>query len=70
MRPLPFLATVVCVAGAGFTACGDALTANICWVLGNPLLMCHYKQIEELELFTMAAIFMGISIFGVINLWQ
>lgn len=64
------LGTSLGIIGAVFVALGKPLTANLIWVVSNPLLIYHNYKINQASQSRMFVVFTVISLFGIINLWN
>lgn len=63
------IGTKLGIIGAIFVAFGEPLTANIIWLVSNPLLLYHNHKIGQSSQSRMFFVFTAISLFGVVNLW-
>lgn len=64
------LGTSLGIIGALFVALGKPFSANLIWVISNPILIYHNYKINQLSQSRMFVVFTAISLFGVINLWN
>lgn len=63
------IAVVPSLIGAVFVAMGLPLQANLCWIVGNPILIVkNYKQ-KDMGQMTYFAICSVVAAYGIYNLW-
>lgn len=64
------IGTSLGIVGAVLVALGKPLSANLVWVVSNPLLIYHNFKIGQLSQSRMFVVFTIISVLGIINLWN